>query len=111
MTNTQKLTDLKVILSIPSSDTTQDDLLSAYLSMAAFEIIQYKYSLVGVPDGMVEPDDEDVMTQIFAVVAGYNRRGAEDQTSHNENQIYRTFKHEDMVAYIRSRVIPYASVR
>ena len=108
MTDSEKLTYLKSVLGI--SDTSQDTLLTNYLNMAAFEIIQFKYSLIGVPDGLTAPDDEDTMTQIFAVVAGFNRRGAEDQTSHNENQIYRTFKHEDMVAYIRSHVAAYARV-
>lgn len=109
MTDTQKLAYLKAALGI--SDTTQDDLLSSFLAMAAFEIIQFKYSLVGVPAGMTDPDDEDAMTQVYAVIAGYNQRGAENQTSHNENQIYRTFHFTDMVEYIRSHVIPYAAVR
>lgn len=109
MTDTEKLTYVKAMLGI--TDTAQDTLLSAYLGMAAFEIIQYKYSLIGVPDGMTEPDDEDAMTQIHAVVAGFNVRGAENQTSHNENQIYRTFHFTDMVEYIRNHVIPYAGVR
>ena len=109
MTSTEKLAYLKTMLGI--GDTSQDELLNTYLAMAAQEILQTKYSLVGIPDGQTDPDAEDEITQIFAVVAGFNRRGAEDQTSHNENQIYRTFRHEDMVAYIRARVIPYASVR
>ena len=106
MTKTDALAYLKTVLGI--GDTAQDTMLNSFLDMAAFEILQYKYSLVGVPDGQTIPDDEDGMTWVFSVVAGYNRRGAEDQTSHNENQIYRTFKHEDMLAYIRARVIPYA---
>lgn len=109
MTDTEKLTYVKAMLGI--TDTAQDTLLSAYLGMAAFEIIQYKYSLIGVPDGMTEPDAEDALTQIHAVVAGFNIRGAENQTSHNENQIYRTFHFTDMVEYIRNHVIPYAGVR
>ena len=109
MTTAQALAYLKTVLGI--SDTTQDTMLTGFLDMAALEIINYKYSLIGVPDGMIIPDNEDAMTWVYAVVEGFNRRGAEDQTSHNENQIYRTFKHEDMVAYIRARVIPYARVR
>ena len=109
MTDTQKLAYLKTMLGL--SDDTQDTLLSTYLAMAAQEILQFKYSLVGIPAGQTDVDPEDEITQVFAVVEGFNRRGAEDQTSHNENQIYRTFKHEDMIAYIRARVIPYARVR
>lgn len=106
MTEADKLTYLKVMLNI--TDTSQDTLLNSYLAMAAHEILQYKYSLVGVPDNQTAPDAEDEMVQIYAVIAGYNDRGAENQTSHNENQIYRTFHYTDMVQYIRSNVIPYA---
>ncbi len=109
MDMTQKLTYIKAMLGI--TDTSEDSLLTSYLNMAAFEIIQFKYSLVGVPDGMTEPDAEDAMTQVMAVLAGYNDRGAENQTSHNENQIYRTFHYTDMLQYIRSNIIPYARLR
>lgn len=107
MTDTQKLTVLKAMLGI--SDTAQDTLLTTYLDMAAQEIVNWKYSLVGVLDG-AEVDAEDEITQVHAVVAGYNIRGAENQTSHNENQIYRTFDANDMVDYIRNKIIPYARV-
>lgn len=106
-----KLNYIKTMLNIAESDTSEDALIQTYLAMAAQEIINFKYSLVGIPDGMTEVDAEDEITEIHAVIAGYNIRGAENQTSHNENQIYRTFKTEDMIAYIRNRVIPYASVR
>ena len=109
MTDTQKLTYLKTMLGI--TDTAQDTLLTTYLAMATQEILQFKYSLVGIPDGQTEVDPEDEITQIHAVVAGFNIRGAENQTSHNENQIYRTFDANDMVDYIRNKVIPYARVR
>lgn len=109
MTDTQKLTYLKTMLGI--TDTAQDTLLTTYLAMATQEILQFKYSLVGIPDGQTEVDPEDEITQIHAVVAGFNIRGAENQTSHNENQIYRTFDANDMVDYCRNKVIPYARVR
>lgn len=103
-----KLTYIKTMIGIAESDTSEDALINTYLSMATQEILNYKYSLIGIPEGQTEVDAEDEITQIFAVVAGYNQRGAENQTSHNENQIYRTFHYTDMVQYIKSNVIPYA---
>lgn len=103
-----KLNYIKTMIGIAESDTSQDALINAYLAMSTQEILNYKYSLVGIPEGQTEVDAEDEITQIFAVVAGYNNRGAENQTSHNENQIYRTFHYTDMVQYIKSNVIPYA---
>lgn len=109
MTTSQKLAYIKTMVGI--TDTTQDTLIETYLEMATQEILQFKYSLVGVPEWKVTVDPEDEITQIHAVIAGYNIRGAENQTSHNENQIYRTFDANDMVDYIRNKVIPYARVR
>jgi len=103
-----KLTYIKTMIGIAASDTSEDALINTYLSMATQEILNFKYSLIGIPEGQTEVDAEDEITQIFSVVAGYNQRGAENQTSHNENQIYRTFHYTDMVQYIKSNVIPYA---
>ena len=107
MTNTDKLTYIKTMVGITGSE--QDSLIEAYLALSAQEIVNWKYSLIGVPEGKTV-DAEDEVIQIHAVVAGYNIRGAENQTSHNENQIYRTFDANDMVDYIHKKVIPYAKV-
>lgn len=108
MTTAEKLTMIKSMIGL--SDTSQDSLLQTYLSMSTQAILQWKYSLIGIPTGKTDVDAEDEITQIHAVVAGFNIRGAENQTSHNENQIYRTFDANDMVDYIRQHVIPYARV-
>ena len=105
-----KLTYIKTMIGIAESDTSEDALINTYLAMAAQEIINWKYSLVGIPEGQTDVDAEDEIAEIHAVIAGYNIRGAENQTSHNENQIYRTFDANDMVDYIRNKVIPYARV-
>lgn len=110
MTASVKLSYIKTMLGIAQSDASEDALIETYLAMATQEILQFKYSLVGVPDGKTDVDAEDEITQIHAVLAGYNIRGAENQTSHNENQIYRTFDANDMVDYIRQKVIPFAAV-
>lgn len=103
-----KLGYIKTMIGIDASDTSEDALINTYLDMAKQEILNFKYSLVGIPEDITDVESEDEMTQIFAVVAGYNDRGAENQTSHNENQIYRTFHFTDMLEYIRNHVIPYA---
>lgn len=111
MDASMKLDYIKTMIGVAASDTSQDALIHTYLTIAAHEIINYKYSLVGIPDGVDDVDGEDEITQIYAVIAGYNNRGAENQTSHNENQIYRTFHYTDMIEYVRNHVFPYASVR
>lgn len=106
MADNTALITLKTILGI--SDTSEDVLLTTYLSLAEKEILQFKYSFAAdVPNSI---DAEDEVTQVFAVVAGYNLIGMENQTVSIENTVHRSFKYEDMVAYIRSHVIPYARV-
>ena len=108
MTTADKLAYIKAMVGLDG--TTEDALITVYLTLAAQEILNWKYSLIGIPSGQTEVDAEDEVVQIHAVIAGYNIRGAENQTSHNENQIYRTFDANDMVDYIRQKIIPYARV-
>ena len=91
-----------------ASGSKAESLLEVYLNAAAKEIIAWRYSYsANMPDEV--PPEYD-MTQVYAVIAGYSQSGAEGQLSHSENGISRMFKHEDMVKYIRSNVIPLAGV-
>ena len=107
MTSNEKIIALKLIMGIETD--TEDEVLQTYLSMAGQEIISWRFSHF---DGEAPCDvpSEYEQTQLFAVVAGYSQSGAENQTRHDENGISRTFKYEDMVAYIRSHVIPYVKI-
>lgn len=111
MTSSEKLDMVKTILNLTTDK--KDKLINVYLLAAAREIISWRYSYASAYPSFVEQDGVPVeyeMTQIFAVVAGFTINGAEGQTSHSENGISRTFKYEDMVAYIRRHVIPLAGV-
>ena len=105
MTDKQKLEMLKSMLGV--SDDSQDAVLRTYLQAAQNEILAWRYSYEeGWEETYDEVPPEYEITQISAVVAGFTIRGAEGQASHRENEIYRTFRYEDMVAYIRNHVIP-----
>lgn len=100
-----KLTLVKTILGISASDTTLDAELSAYLDMAGEEILNWW--LINKPERRKtthEVPPRYTMVQVHAVVNGYSHKGAEGETVHNENGINRTFKYDDMIAYIRSHV-------
>lgn len=101
MTVTEKIEMIKTLLEI--SDTSEDARITVYLTAAEKEILGWRYSLSSKKVDAVPAEYE--MTQVFAVVAGYSQSGAENQISHSENGISRTFKHEDMIAYIRSHVL------
>ena len=107
MTEAEKLTSLKAILGF--ADTTYDTQLSAYLALAKAEVLGWLYSGL-TPETVTAVPSQYEVTQIFAVVSGFNLQGAEGQTSHSENGISRQWKYEDMVAYIRNHVTSYAGV-
>ncbi|MBQ2433125.1 MAG: phage head-tail connector protein [Clostridia bacterium] len=106
MTNSEKLEMTAALLGMGSeADVT---LLEVYLTAAQREILAWRYSYSANTPNEVPPEYE--MTQVYAVIAGYSHAGAEGQLSHSENGISRTFRHEDMVKYIRANVIPLAGV-
>lgn len=106
-TNLQ-LSYLKTILGV--NDTSLDTELTVYLDLTAKEIINWKYSLIGVPEDATVPAEDEV-AQVMACAAGYVHKGAPDQYLHIENTVHRTFRHSDMVDYVRNNVIPFAAVR
>ncbi len=106
MTNTEKLSMTKILLGLDETDTSEDSRLAVYLDASKSEILSWRYSYASNKPYEVPAEYE--MTQIHAVIAGYSISGAENQTSHNENGINRTFKFSDMVDYIHAHVIPIA---
>lgn len=105
MTDVEKLSMVKTFLGI--TENSQDATLQVYLSAAQKEIISWHY---GNETTITSVPSEYEMTQVQAVVTGFNLIGAENEEVHNENGINRHFKYSDMLQYIRSQVIPYAKV-
>lgn len=102
------LVTLKTLLHVDGSE--DDDTLLALMDVAEKEIIAYKYSNSANP-APESVDSEDEMTQIYAVIAGYNGIGLENQTVSIENGTHRTFHYSDMIDYIRGHVYPIVGVR
>lgn len=101
---TEKTEMLYMLLGMPINPETDEQLIQIYLDAARREILSWR----GIRGDDVPEEYE--MTQIYAVIAGYSQSGAEGQTSHTENGIGRTFKHADMISYIRANVVPYVKV-
>ena len=106
MTTAEKMAMVKAILRI--DDTSEDTLITTYLSMASNEILSWRYSNASATPENVPSEYE--MTQVQAVVNGYTLSGVEGQILSVENGTHRHFKHSDMVDYIRANVIPIAGV-
>lgn len=105
MSDNPQLTKLKTFLGI--SGTDQDALLNGYLDMAKSEILNWMYINVGgVPSDVTDIPTKYEQVQIMACVAGFNLSGAENQLTHNENGINRTFKYSNMIDFIHCNVFP-----
>ena len=110
MTCSEKLSTLKTLLGIEASDTTQNEILSAYLSMSQAEILNWMYiKFADVPEDTFMPEKYDVV-QVHAVVAGYNLQGGENELKHTENGIIREFDYSSMVDWIHGHIQHIAKV-
>lgn len=102
MTDVEKLQTVKLLTD--SSDT--DDVLSAYLNIAAKKIIARAYPY---DDTVTEvPERYDTLQ---CEIAAYllNKRGAEGQMSHTENGITRQYENADIPASMLKVVTPHCS--
>lgn len=105
MTQNEKLDRLKRILG--ESSTKYDAILMDYLVMAKEGILEWYYAnYEDIPEGVNDIPVKFQSVQIWAVVAGFNLRGAENQSVHNENGISRSFNASDMLQYIRKNIDP-----
>ena len=107
MTTTEKLAQVKSLLNITGTDL--DAQLTVFLTLAKNEILAWLYS-GKTPDDVTDVPERYIPTQIQAVVVGYSQSGAEGQLAHTENAISRQFEYSNMLAFIKSNVIPYAQV-
>ena len=108
MTDEEKLNLVKSILTL--DDSSEDEHIRAYLTVSEREILDWRFSYLSEDRRPEEVPPEYEMTQVYAVVAGYSQSGAENQTAHTENGIQRTFRHADMIDYIRTHVLAYVGV-
>lgn len=105
MADSYKLTKLRLMV---GANASEDDLLLMYLTDAERAILNHLY-----------PMDEDVAhtlptryesRQVEIAAYLYNKRGAEGETSHNENGISRTYENGSIPDSMLSDIIPYGSV-
>ena len=105
MTDTEKLTTIKTLLS-DGGALPSDEKLTTYITLAKQEILNWMYSQVGgVPEDVTDVPVKYEITQIYAVVAGYTHAGAEGEKQHNENGVNRVFSYSDMMDYIHQNVM------
>lgn len=102
MTNVEKLTMLRNMV-----DETNDELLNVYLTIAGNKILNRAYPY---DDTKTEVPNKYAMLQCEIAAYLYNKRGAEGQTSHDENGIKRTYESADVPESMLKQITPHIGV-
>lgn len=102
MSEDEKLKQLKVL-----SGETDEDVLRTFLALAAAKIIQRAYPFdpkqTAVPDRYA-PNQVEIANFMLS------KRGAEGETYHAENGIYRTYSGGDVPPELLRAIIPMVGV-
>ena len=102
MSETEKLNQLKVL-----SGETDEDVLRTFLALAAAKVLQRAYPFD--PPQTVVPDRYAPNRAAIATFL-LRRRGAEGETYHAENGIYRTYSGGDVPPELLRAIIPMVGV-
>lgn len=101
MTNDEKLLSFKKRI---EPDTASDDLLSELLEQAGAIVLNRRFPF-GYPADTEIPN-QYARLQIAIAIELFNKRGAEAQTTHNENGISRTYEAGDVSPSLLKQIIP-----
>lgn len=108
MTTAEKITALRALLGDNQANYT-DDQLTVFLDLAGAEILNWYY-WGNIPADQMDVPSQFEQTQIFAVIAGINGQGTENELARTENGISISFAHPEMVDYIRCNTRPLAKL-
>jgi len=87
-------------------DGEDDNVLEAYLSIAAEAILNRLYPF----KKETEVPEKYTLTQVNIAVYLLNKRGAEGETRHNENGIDRTYESANIPESMLKDIIPHCGV-
>lgn len=107
MADEYKLTKLRQQV---GADASEDDLLLMYLTDAERAILNHLYPMEEYDDIPHTLPNRYASRQVEIAAYLYNKRGAEGETSHNENGISRTYENGSIPDSMLSDIIPYGSV-
>lgn len=105
MNATEKLTMLKIFVDIDGN--TQDSALTVYLTSAGRKIINKAFPYDSAQTE-VPPRYDFLQCEIAAYL--WNKRGAEGETSHNENGINRSYENADVPPSMLKEIVPFCGL-
>lgn len=96
--------DVKIAKLTALTGETNTDILTTFLDFAKDKIMRKAYPLGNEPESMPSKYDN---LQIEVAVYLLNKRGAEGETSHNENGVNRYYECGDVPASMLKNVAPH----
>lgn len=102
MTDFEKIAMVKAM-----NDETDDDVISAFLTIAGNKICRIAYPFDDT--AVIVPTKYETL-QVEAACYLLNKRGAEGQTSHSENGINRSYENADLPDSMIRAIVPMAGV-
>ena len=102
MNDADKLTMLQVMVG-----ENNESLLNVYLNIAKQKILDRAYPY---DDTKTEVPNKYAILQCEIAAYLYNKRGAEGQTSHDENGIKRTYENADVPESMLKQITPHIGV-
>lgn len=98
------LEKLKILLDI--TDDKKDVLLLTYLDLAQSKLLDRLFPY----DSEKDLPERYELKQVEIAMYLYNKRGAEGETSHNENGVSRTYESADVPESMMNGVVPFVGV-
>lgn len=105
MTEEQKLSLLKAMMIDTDEEDVSDETLSAYLFLAGCKIMEKRYPF---HTDKTEVPEKYQALQVEIACYLINKRGAEGETTHNENGISRSYESASVPNSMLNGVIPVA---
>jgi hypothetical protein len=103
MTADEKLARLKLLY----SGNESDEILAAYLDLAAQAVIKRAYPYrADVTEVPVIYESDQLLITVYLL----NKQGAEGETSHNENGISRSYESGSIPDSMLRSIVPYGEV-
>lgn len=100
----------RLLVDLGAEDSSMDSLLSIYLNQAEKAVIKarHPYGSIDVQKAKALDDYSDNVESIYVYL--WNKRGAEGQTSHNENGINRTFENAGIPISFLVDIVPLVKI-
>lgn len=96
----------QMLVRLLQPEEVDEALAEDYITLSKYVVLNRRYPF-GIPEGEEVPEKYEAL-QVQIAIDLYNRRGAEGQISHTENQISRSWSDAQVSPSLLNRIVPVA---